>query len=85
MVISQMVSNILNGHKYMVEMAMFNVQRAITPKVGKPKLSFICSATCLIVFSICEKFCKNIEQTQVHGCKIFNTYYVQRATTPKVG
>ena len=36
----------------MVEMAVFNVQRAITPKVGKLKLGFMCFA-CLIVFYIC--------------------------------
>ena len=55
----------------MVEMAMFNVQRAITPKVGKPELRFKCSAHCLIDLNIVVKFCKNIsncirvmEQTQ---------------------
>ena len=31
----------------MVEMAMVNVQRVITPKVGKSKLWFMCSADCL--------------------------------------
>ena len=30
MKISQMVFNLDNGHKYKLEMAMFNVQRAIT-------------------------------------------------------
>ena len=56
----------------MVEMAMFNVQRAITPKVGKPELCFICSASHLIVLYICVKFHENIsegiqvmEQTQM--------------------
>ena len=39
----------------MVEMAMFNVQRAIPPKVGKPELRFMCSACCLIVLYICVK------------------------------
>ena len=38
--ISQTVFNVQTRHKYMVEMAMFNVQRAITPKVGKPELQF---------------------------------------------
>ena len=32
--ISQTDFNLQSGHEYMVEMAMFNVQRAITPKVG---------------------------------------------------
>ena len=38
MKISQMVLDLRSGHKSMVEMVMFNVQRAITPKVGKPEL-----------------------------------------------
>ena len=44
----------------MVEIATFNVQRVITPKVGKPELQFICSAHCLIVLSICVKFGEDI-------------------------
>ena len=55
-------------------MAMFNVQRAITPKVGKPQLWFMCSACCLIVLYTCVKFRENIsngfqltERTQVHS------------------
>ena len=44
----------------MVEMAMFNVQKAITPKVGKPELRFLCSACRLIVLYICVKFGENI-------------------------
>ena len=58
----------------MVEMATFNVQRAITPKVGKPELWFICSASRLIVLYIFVKFRENIlksfqltERTRVHG------------------
>ena len=37
-----------------------NTQRAITPKVGKPELRFMCSARRLIVFNICVKFHENI-------------------------
>ena len=44
----------------MVEMAMLNIQRAITPKVGKSELRFMCSAYCLIVPYICVKFGENI-------------------------
>ena len=43
----------------MVVMAMFNVQRAITPKVGKPELQFMCSTHHLLVLYICVKFCEN--------------------------
>ena len=53
---------------------MFNVQRAITPEVGKSELRFMCSACRLIMFYISLKFCENIansirvmERTQVHG------------------
>ena len=60
MKISQMVFNLLSVHKYMVEMAMFNVQRAITPKVGKPELQFMCLACRLMVLYICVKFGENI-------------------------
>ena len=41
MKISQMVFNLQSRHEYMVEIAMFNIQRAITPKVGK-------SGTCVL-------------------------------------
>ena len=59
-IISRKVFNLQSGHEYMVEMTMFNVQRAITPKVGKPELWFICSACCLIVPYICVKSRENI-------------------------
>ena len=74
MEISQTVFNLQSGHKYMVEMAMFNFQRAITQKVGKLELQFMCSACRLTVIYICVKFLKNItnsirvmEWTGVHG------------------
>ena len=43
----------------MVELAMFNVQRVITPKVGKPELWFMCSARRLMVLYIFMKFREN--------------------------
>ena len=36
----------------MVEKAIFNIQRAITLKVGKQELRFMCSACGLMVFNI---------------------------------
>ena len=39
---------------------MVNTQRAITPKVGKPELGFMCSAHSLMVFNICVKFHENM-------------------------
>ena len=44
----------------MVEMAIFNIQRAITLKVGKQGLLFKCSACYLMVFNICVKFHENM-------------------------
>ena len=50
----------------MVEMAMFNVQMAITPKVGKPGLWFMCSAHCLIMLYIALKVCELSELLSGH-------------------
>ena len=75
------IINLQSGHEYVVEMAVFDVQRAITPKIGKPVLQFMCSACPLILLYICVKFHENIEQTPVHS----RNYYIQRAATPKVG
>ena len=44
----------------MVEMAIFNIQRAITLKLGKQELQFMCSACQLMVFNICVKFHENM-------------------------
>ena len=60
MKISGTVSQLSSGHPYMVEMAIFNVQRVITPKVGKPELQFISSAHRLMVLYFGVKFCENI-------------------------
>ena len=58
----------------MVEMPIFNVQRAISPKVYTPVLCFLCFALCLMVLNICVKFHENIsngfdvtERTRVCG------------------
>ena len=37
-----------------------NTQRAITPKVGKPELRFLCSARRLMVFNVCVKFHEHV-------------------------
>ena len=39
---------------------MFTVQRAISPKVGRPALWFMCSARRLMVLYICVKLRENI-------------------------
>ena len=60
MKISRTVFNLQSEHEYMVEMAMFNIQRAVTLKVGKPELRFMCFARCHMMLYICVKFCENI-------------------------
>ena len=67
-------------------LAKFNVQREITPKVGKPELRFMCSASSLKLLYICVKFRENIERTQVHSRNGYFQYLLcSRAETPKVG
>ena len=68
------ISGTMLNCEYMVEMAMFNVQMAITPKVGKPELRFILFACCLIVLYNCMKFRETIlngfeltERTRIPG------------------
>ena len=41
-------------------MKIVNTRRAITPKVGKPELQFMCSARRLMMFNICVKFHENM-------------------------
>ena len=78
-----------SGHEYGVEMAIFNVQRAITPKVCNPKLRLMRSARRLMRLNICVKFHENIlngfevtEWTRVCG-KNAIFLNVQMAITPK--
>ena len=37
-----------------------NTQKAITSKLGKPELRFMCSARRLMVFNVCVKFHENM-------------------------
>ena len=55
----------------MVEMAIFNIHRAITLKVGKQELRFMCSACHLMVLTfvssfkkICQAVLNVMERTQ---------------------
>ena len=41
-------------------MKIVKTQRAITPKVGKPALWFMCSACRLMVLNACAKFHENM-------------------------
>ena len=78
--------NISSGFKVMERTRKtVNTQRAITPKVGKSELRFMCSARSLMVFNICVKFHENMSS----GFKVMErtrkTVNTQRAITPKVG
>ena len=65
----------------MVEMAIFNIQRAITLKVGKQELRFMCSACHLMVLTFVSSFMKicQVVLKLWSGHKIIN---VQRPITP---
>ena len=74
MKISKTFFNLQSGHENMVEMAMFNFQRAIIPTVDKSELWYMCSAHRLIVLYTCVKFRENITncirvvaRTRLHG------------------
>ena len=45
--------NMSSGFKVMERTRKLLTQRAITPKVGKPELQFMCSVCHLMMFSIC--------------------------------
>ena len=47
--------------------AILNVQRAVTPKLGKPELRCMSSAHCLMVLYICVKFRENIRNGISYG------------------
>ena len=78
--------NMSSGFKVMERTRkIVNTQRAITPKVGKSELWFMCSARRLMVFNVCVKFHENMSsgfKDMERTRKIVNT---QRAITQKVG
>ena len=55
-----MVFKFQSEHKYMTEIIIYNVQRAVTPNVGKQEIWFLCSASCLTVLYSSGKFHENI-------------------------
>ena len=72
----------------MVEMAIFNIQRAITLKVGKQELYFMCSACHLMVFNNCVKFHeKYVKRFKSYGAdtKIVNKHtHIHREKTKTI-
>ena len=59
-------------------MAMFNVQREITPKLSKPALRFMCSAHRLIILDIGLKFREN----NINGIKVMKPASVAQLDAP---
>ena len=73
------LNKLQSGHKYITKITIFKVQRAVTLKVDKTELWFLCSAPRLMMLYICLKFHQNIwsgfqltEQTRVY-CR--NDYF----------
>ena len=62
---------------------IINIQRAITPYVGKPELQFICSARRLMVLNVCVKFHENMSSSFKVMERTQKIVYTQRAITPK--
>ena len=79
-----------NGQKYITEITIFKVQKAITQKVGQPVLQFLCSAPRLMMLYICVKFHQNIwnglqltEQTRVHSRNGYFQYLCSKGCNSK--
>ena len=60
MKISQTVLMLKSGYEYVVEMAIFSVKRAITPRECNPDLRLLRFEYRFIVLNICVKFHENI-------------------------
>ena len=73
MKISHTVFKLQNGHKYIAEIAIFNVQRAMIPELGNQKLWFMSSACLLMLLYICVKFRENIS----NGIKLWSGHNVK--------
>ena len=58
-------------------MKIVHTQRAITPKVGKTELRFMCSASRRMVFNVCVKFHENMSS----GFKVMER--TRKLFTPK--
>ena len=85
MKISNRVFKLPSGHEYMTKISIYTVQRAITPKVGKPLLWFLISACSLLESFV--KISQMVFKLQIgneYMTKI-TIYHVQSAVTPKVG
>ena len=75
----------------MVEVAIFNVQRAITPETRNPMLWYMCSACCPMMLYICVKFHENIsnairirEQTKMSKALMDRQMVRQRTSITKI-
>ena len=89
---SRTVFKLPSGHKYIIEITIFEVQRAITLKESQAEL-FLCSAPFLMMLYIYLKFHQHIwngfqltERTRVQSRNGYFQYLlVQMTATQKVG
>ena len=44
----------------MTDITFYNIQKAVTPEVGKQELWFLCSVRCPVVIYICIKFLERV-------------------------
>ena len=70
---------------YGADTKIVNTQRALTPKVGKPELRFMCSARRLMAFNVCVKFHENMSSSFKVMERTQKNVNIPRAITPKVG
>ena len=87
MKLSVRVLKIQSKYKYMTEITIYNIHRAMLSKVCEPELWFICSACHLIVVNISLKFHEIIwNRFSANRCMTEITIYnVQMAVTARVG
>ena len=61
MTISQRVSELWSGHEYMIELAMFNVKKATTPKVVTVHVFCILSHSALHLCEVSRSYLKRYQ------------------------
>ena len=71
MKISKTVFNLQTGHKYMIEMAVFNVQSEISPKSGQIRVTVheFCTS-CHKVLNLCEVSSKYLKRFPTYRADI---------------
>ena len=84
MKISKTIFKIESGHMCMVEMAIFNIQWAITLKVAKQELRFMCSACHLMVLTFLSRVTVHVFCMSSHGVNISVKFHENMSSGFKV-